>query len=369
MRCRCATRTGVQSWLEGMERCTVYRGHARFLSPHEVQRGRRPARRRSASSSMSAAARWFLTCQGSIDVRTLTNTTMLELDALPQHLVVVGGSYVGLEFAQMYRRFGSAVTVVEKAKRLVSREDEDVSAAVKDILEAEGIAVRLEAECIRFEPRGAEIAVGVDCASGAPRKSSARTCCSRSGGGPTPTISISTRPASPSTRAATSSSMTQLRTSVGGHLGAGRLQRPGRLHPYLLQRFRNRGGEPARRRTAAGQRSDPRLRPLHRSAARPRRHDRRPRYARSGRAAARRPPPDDPRRPRRREGRDAGIHEGRRRRRDAADPRRGDPRNRRRRGHPRASWTRCPPIPYTALHARCTSIRPYPSSSRHCSAR
>ena len=93
---------------------------------------------------------------------------MLELDALPQHLVVVGGSYVGLEFAQMYRRFGSAVTVVEKAPRLVSREDEDMSAAVKDILEAEGIAVRLEAECIRFEPRGAEIAVGVDCASGAP---------------------------------------------------------------------------------------------------------------------------------------------------------------------------------------------------------
>ncbi len=161
------SRTGVQSWLEGMERCTVYRGHARFLSPREVQVG----------DDRLAAERIFINVGGralvpdmpGIDrVRTLTNTTMLELDALPQHLVVVGGSYVGLEFAQMYRRFGSAVTVVEKAKRLVSREDEDVSAAVKDILEAEGIAVRLEAECIRFEPRGAEIAVGVDCASGAP---------------------------------------------------------------------------------------------------------------------------------------------------------------------------------------------------------
>jgi pyruvate/2-oxoglutarate dehydrogenase complex dihydrolipoamide dehydrogenase (E3) component len=101
-------------------------------------------------------------------VATLTNTSILELDILPQHLVVVGGSYVGLEFAQMYRRFGAAVTVVEMAPQLIKREDADVSAAVKEILEAEGIAVRLDAECIRFEPRGAEIAVGLECASGAP---------------------------------------------------------------------------------------------------------------------------------------------------------------------------------------------------------
>ena len=86
---------------------------------------------------------------------------------LPRHLIVVGGSYVGLEFAQIYRRFGSAVTVVEKAPRLIAREDEDVSAAVMDILEAEGVAMRVAAECIRFEPHGAEIAVGVDCVSGA----------------------------------------------------------------------------------------------------------------------------------------------------------------------------------------------------------
>jgi pyruvate/2-oxoglutarate dehydrogenase complex dihydrolipoamide dehydrogenase (E3) component len=81
---------------------------------------------------------------------------------------VVGGSYIGLEFAQMYRRFGAVVTVVEKSARLVMHEDEDVSAAVRQILEAEGIAVRLNAECIRFEPRGAEIAVGLDCKAGAP---------------------------------------------------------------------------------------------------------------------------------------------------------------------------------------------------------
>ena len=116
---------------------------------------------------MWAAARAFRTCPASTDVATLTNTSILELDALPQHLVVVGGSYIGLEFAQMYRRFGAEVTVVEMAPRLIAREDEDVSAAIREILEAEGIAVHLEAECIRFEPRGAEIAVGLECASGA----------------------------------------------------------------------------------------------------------------------------------------------------------------------------------------------------------
>ena len=102
------------------------------------------------------------------DVATLTNGSILDLDTLPEHLVVVGGSYIGLEFAQMFRRFGAEVTVVEKGPRLIGREDADVSGAVADILAAEGIALRLGAECIRFAPRGAAIAVGVDCADGAP---------------------------------------------------------------------------------------------------------------------------------------------------------------------------------------------------------
>jgi pyruvate/2-oxoglutarate dehydrogenase complex dihydrolipoamide dehydrogenase (E3) component len=96
----------------------------------------------------------------------MTNTSILELDTLPRHLIVVGGSYVGLEFAQMYRRFGAEVTVVEKAPRLISREDEDVCDAVREILVAEGIGLRLDAECISFEPRGANVSVGVDCTSG-----------------------------------------------------------------------------------------------------------------------------------------------------------------------------------------------------------
>ena len=94
---------------------------------------------------------------------------MLALDRVPEHLVVVvGGSYVGLEFAQMYRRFGAAVTVVEMAARLIAREDEDVSQAVREILEAEGITVRAGAECITLAPRAKGIAVGVECASGDP---------------------------------------------------------------------------------------------------------------------------------------------------------------------------------------------------------
>jgi pyruvate/2-oxoglutarate dehydrogenase complex dihydrolipoamide dehydrogenase (E3) component len=101
-------------------------------------------------------------------VKYLTNTTMLQLDTLPHHLVIIGGSYIGLEFAQMYRRFGAQVTVVEKAARLIQREDEDISAAVKEILEAEGIAIRLNAECITFAPHGDDIGVGVDCTQGPP---------------------------------------------------------------------------------------------------------------------------------------------------------------------------------------------------------
>ena len=98
----------------------------------------------------------------------LTNSTILELDALPRHLVIVGGSYVGLEFAQMYRRFGSEITVVEKGSRLVQHEDEDVSEAVREILEREGIAVRCNAECISFSPHGEDVAVSVDCTEGEP---------------------------------------------------------------------------------------------------------------------------------------------------------------------------------------------------------
>jgi pyruvate/2-oxoglutarate dehydrogenase complex dihydrolipoamide dehydrogenase (E3) component len=148
-----------------MEKCTLFRDHARFESARKVRVG----------DELLEAERIFINVGGRASVpempgvdriKYLTNTSMMEVDILPGHLVVIGGSYVGLEFAQMFRRFGSEVTVVEKGPRLIAREDEDVSAAVKNILESEGIRVRLDAECISFEPRGDDICVGVDCSSG-----------------------------------------------------------------------------------------------------------------------------------------------------------------------------------------------------------
>jgi len=162
-----ASRSGLESWLRGMERCTVFQGHARFETAHTLR----------VNDTAISADRIFLNVGGralvpnmpGVDrVPILTNTSILELDAVPRHLVVVGGSYVGLEFAQMYRRFGSEVTVVEKGPRLLGREDPDVSAAVAAIIAGEGIAIRTEAECIRFEPRNQDIAVGVNCVSGEP---------------------------------------------------------------------------------------------------------------------------------------------------------------------------------------------------------
>jgi pyruvate/2-oxoglutarate dehydrogenase complex dihydrolipoamide dehydrogenase (E3) component len=101
-------------------------------------------------------------------VSYLTNSSMMDVDFLPHHLIIVGGSYIGLEFGQMYRRFGSEVTIIEMAPRLVRREDEDVSAAIKDIIELEGVDVRLNAECISLAKRGDEIIAKVDCTTGAP---------------------------------------------------------------------------------------------------------------------------------------------------------------------------------------------------------
>ena len=108
------------------------------------------------------------TWPGLDQVAYLTNSSMMAVDFLPRHLVVVGGSYVGLEFAQMYRRFGSEVTVVEMAPRLIRREDPDVSAAIREILEREGVGIRVDATCIRVRKSGDDIVVGVDCTAGAP---------------------------------------------------------------------------------------------------------------------------------------------------------------------------------------------------------
>jgi pyruvate/2-oxoglutarate dehydrogenase complex dihydrolipoamide dehydrogenase (E3) component len=146
-------RKGVEDWLEGMESCTVFRGHARFEDPHTLRVGLQDG------DELLRADRIFLNVGGRAvvpeipglsDVEFLTNVSILELDTLPSHLVIVGGSYIALEFAQMYRRFGAPVTVVERGPQLASREDEDVSASIREILEAEGIDVVLDADDVRI---------------------------------------------------------------------------------------------------------------------------------------------------------------------------------------------------------------------------
>jgi pyruvate/2-oxoglutarate dehydrogenase complex dihydrolipoamide dehydrogenase (E3) component len=156
---------GVESWLKGTANLAVYEGHARFEGAHQLRVGEE--RLDADKIFINVGGRASVPPLPGLDrVSYLNNSTMMEVDFLPEHLIVIGGSYVGLEFAQMYRRFGSEVTVVEMGSRLIQREDEEVSQAVKAILENEGIHIRLSAECIALEKRGNQVAVNVDCSSG-----------------------------------------------------------------------------------------------------------------------------------------------------------------------------------------------------------
>jgi pyruvate/2-oxoglutarate dehydrogenase complex dihydrolipoamide dehydrogenase (E3) component len=159
------SRTGVESWLRGMENCTVYDGHARFESASEVSVG--PARLGAERIFINVGGRAIVPPMPGLDqISCLNNSSMMAVDFLPHHLVIVGGSYIGLEFGQMFRRFGSEVTIVEMGPRLVHREDEDVSASIKEIMENEGVKVRLNAKCIHFSRRGDEVVAGLDCETG-----------------------------------------------------------------------------------------------------------------------------------------------------------------------------------------------------------
>lgn len=161
------SRKGVESGLRGLANCTVYQGHARFESPRQVRVG----------TELLSAERIFINVGGRAvvpdmpgvhEVKFLNNSSMMDVDFLPRHLVIVGGSYIGLEFGQMFRRFGSEVTIVEMAPRLISREDEDVSAAIADIMKNEGINLRLNAKCIALKPHPEGVAVVAECTEGAP---------------------------------------------------------------------------------------------------------------------------------------------------------------------------------------------------------
>jgi pyruvate/2-oxoglutarate dehydrogenase complex dihydrolipoamide dehydrogenase (E3) component len=156
---------GLEQWLRSTEHVTVYAGHGRFVDAHQI----------SVGDELLEADKVFINVGGRASIPALPgldqvsyfdNSTMMDVDFVPEHLIVIGGSYIGLEFAQMYRRFGSAVTIVEMAPRLIQREDIDVSQAIGTILEAEDISLRLSAECIALEKRGDKVAVNVDCSGG-----------------------------------------------------------------------------------------------------------------------------------------------------------------------------------------------------------
>ncbi len=157
--------TGLEKWLKNMKNCTVYEGHARFEASHTIRVGEEHLTAEEIFINVGGRA-LIPPWPGLENVNYLTNSSMMAIDFLPEHLIIVGGSYIGLEFGQMYRRFGSKVTIVERGSRLIKREDEDVSEAIKDILENEGINIRLNAECIRIEKQEDTVRVGVNCEKG-----------------------------------------------------------------------------------------------------------------------------------------------------------------------------------------------------------
>ncbi|CAJ0777866.1 FAD-containing oxidoreductase [Ralstonia holmesii] len=157
---------GVEQWVRGLEHGTVFQGHAHFESARTVRVG--DALLEAERIFINVGGRALVPPMPGLDqVPFLTNSTMMDVDFLPEHLVVIGGSYVGLEFGQMFRRFGARVTIVENGPRLIAREDEDVSQAVREILEAEGIDVQVNADCLSVRRDDANVVVGLDCSSGA----------------------------------------------------------------------------------------------------------------------------------------------------------------------------------------------------------
>jgi pyruvate/2-oxoglutarate dehydrogenase complex dihydrolipoamide dehydrogenase (E3) component len=161
------SRNGVEASLRNNPKVTVFKGTARFESATSVRVGEDALEAKQIFINVGGRAA-IPKLPGVHDVPFLTNSSLLALDTLPKHLVVVGGSYIGIEFGQMYRRFGSKVTIVEKGPRLVGHEDEDVSACVQTILEAEGIQIRTSAECVHLKPHENGVVVGTNCTEGEP---------------------------------------------------------------------------------------------------------------------------------------------------------------------------------------------------------
>jgi pyruvate/2-oxoglutarate dehydrogenase complex dihydrolipoamide dehydrogenase (E3) component len=156
---------GVENWLKNTENLTVYEEHARFEEPKVLSVG--DEKITAEKIFINVGGRAFIP-SGFEDVEYLTNSSIMEMDEVPEHLVIVGGGYIGLEFGQMYRRFGSKVTIIERGQRLLPKEDKDISEAIQNILEEEGITIRLNAECLSGTQKGDEVVVEVSCEQGPP---------------------------------------------------------------------------------------------------------------------------------------------------------------------------------------------------------
>lgn len=156
---------GVTNWLRNMERLTVLEGHGRLEGRSSVRVNDELLEAKKII--LNVGGRAFIPDMPGLDeVEYVTSTGMMDIDFVPDHLIIIGGSYIGLEFAQMYRRFGARVTVVEMADRLIGRDDEDISAEVRSILETEGVDIRLNAECVALTKRDNDLVVTADCDPG-----------------------------------------------------------------------------------------------------------------------------------------------------------------------------------------------------------
>ena len=158
---------GLKKWIAGMKHVTLTLGHGRFISSRRVAVNGRELEAERIFINVGARAA-VPDLPGIKDVPFFTNSGIMKVGFLPRHLVIVGGSYIGLEFAQMYRRFGSQVTVVERMPKLLPREDDDVAAEIAAVLKREGIRIRTDAECMALEKKGKQIVVSLHCKSGKP---------------------------------------------------------------------------------------------------------------------------------------------------------------------------------------------------------
>jgi pyruvate/2-oxoglutarate dehydrogenase complex dihydrolipoamide dehydrogenase (E3) component len=158
---------GLEKWIGGMKNVELIRGHARFSASHVVSVGNRTLEGKKIFVNVGGRA-LVPDLPGIGDVPVLTNSSMMDLERVPEHLLIIGGSYIGLEFAHCYRRFGARVTVIERAQKLLPREDDDVAAGIREILEREGVTIRTGAECMALRKSAERIAVEMQCRGGEP---------------------------------------------------------------------------------------------------------------------------------------------------------------------------------------------------------